>query len=182
MQFFIRQGGSMNFILQRAGNEHIPSIIHLVTDVYEQIPAKHKDWFVINPEEDQQLLEAGESWAYTAVDADTGQLAAAFIAAFPGMTAANMGYDCGLPEAELPYVAHMDTAVTAVQYRGHGLQKQLMELAEADLYKAGYRYLCCTVHPDNKYSKNNILQQGYRIVDTKEKYHGFLRHICFKEL
>lgn len=172
----------MNFILQRAGKDQISSIINLIVTVYDQIPEEQKSWFVINPEEDTKLLEAEENWAYIAVDADTGKLAAAFITAFPGSNPDNLGRDCKLPEAELAFVAHMDTAAVALEYRGHGLQKQLMELAEADLRQAGYRYLCCTVHPDNQYSKNNILRQGYRIADTKEKYHGFLRHVCLKEL
>lgn len=172
----------MEFILQRSKKDQISSIINLIISVYDQIPAEQKDWFVINPEEDTRLLEAGVNWAYTAIDKATGNLAAAFIAAFPGCTPENMGYDCDIPEDELPYVAHMDTAVADPQYRGHGLQKKLMELAEHDLKKAGYHYLCCTVHPDNQYSKNNVLRQGYQIMTTKEKYQGYLRHVFLKKL
>ena len=172
----------MEFKIERAGKEDIAAIMNLVVEVHEQIPEDRKSWFVINPEEDTQLLEEGKCWGYTAVDTETGKLAAAFIAAFPGTSSHNLGYDSGLPEEEIPKVAHMDTAVVSPEYRGCGLQKRMMEFAEEDLRKAGYHYLCCTVHPDNVYSKNNVLKQGYKIMATKEKYNGFLRHVFLKEI
>ena len=76
--------------------------------------------------------------------------------------------------------------VTLGQYKGLEVQKESVEVTdeevEAELKKAGYRYLCCTAHPKNRYSENNILAQGYRIITTREKYGGFLRDIFLKEL
>lgn len=42
----------------------------------------------------------------------------------------------------------------------------------------------CTVHPDNCYSRDNIVSQGYESVAVKEKYGGYVREIflkCLKE-
>ncbi|HBG12936.1 MAG TPA: hypothetical protein DDX68_16840 [Clostridium sp.] len=58
----------------------------------------------------------------------------------------------------------------------------MMKTAEEELRKQGYRYLMCTVHPENRYSKNNIIKQGYQVVLTKEKYGGYVRDILLKKL
>lgn len=172
----------MDFKIERAKKEDIPAIMKLIFDVHEQIPEERKCWFVIDIEADTKLLEEEKAWAYKAVETSTGRLAAAFTTAFPGSDTGNLGRDIGFKEDQLMQVAHMDTAVVSSDYRGYGLQKRLMEFAEEDLRKAGYRYLCCTAHPENIYSKNNILKQGYQIMATKEKYGGFLRNIFLKEL
>ena len=39
-----------------------------------------------------------------------------------------------------------------------------MQTAEGDLREKGFRYLLCTVHPDNRYSRDNIVSQGYKSV------------------
>lgn len=173
----------MKFRIERAGEEDYSSLIHLILEVYEQIPADQKDWFVVDEEEEtRRRLETGIAWGYKAVEINSGQLAAVFTAVFTGKTSANLGWDIGLPEAELPLVAHMDTAAVSAAYRGFGLQRQLMEYAERELRQAGYRYLCCTAHPENRYSENNILSQGYQRITTKEKYGGLLRDIFMKRV
>lgn len=40
----------------------------------------------------------------------------------------------------------------------------------------------CTVHPENYYSRNNVIRQGYEVVLTKEKYGGYIRDILLKKL
>ena len=93
-----------------------------------------------------------------------------------------MGRDAGLPEEELPLVAHMDTAAVLPQYRGHQLQYRLMQAAEADLRAMGFRYRMGTIHPDNVYSMNNGLKQGYQIIGEKLKHGGLRRAILMKDL
>ncbi|MBQ7916409.1 MAG: GNAT family N-acetyltransferase [Firmicutes bacterium] len=174
----------MNFIISRAD---IPRDIILVTDliltVYDQLPPERKAWFVVDEAEyTHQILADGRAWAYKAVDTDTQELAGVFTVIFPGLSEHNLGYDVGLTAEQLPLVAHMDTAAVLSPYRGHHLQHRMMALAEEDLKKAGYRYLCVTAHPDNHYSGNNMLSLGYQIITTKEKYGGFLRNIFMKEV
>lgn len=82
----------------------------------------------------------------------------------------------------LHQVAHMDSVAILPEYRGMGLQYRMMQVAEKELKDAGYRYLMCTVHPKNRYSRENILRQSYRVVATKEKYGGYLRDILLKEI
>ena len=94
----------------------------------------------------------------------------------------NLGRDIGLPESELRKVVHMDSAAVLPSFRGFHLQRRLMKAAEEELQREGFRYLCCTVHPDNKSSLQSVLSQGYRIAKTCEKYGGFPRHILIREL
>ena len=101
---------------------------------------------------------------------------------FPGLSEENLGRDINLSETDLLKVAHMDSVAVLPQYRGHGLQNKLMQAAEAEARQRGYRYLMCTVHPDNHYSKNNVLKQGYHVIATKEKYGGYTRNILLKEI
>ena len=82
--------------------------------------------------------------------------------------------------SELPLVAHMDSVAVLPGYRGHRLQRRLMEAAEKDLTESGFKFLMCTVHPDNRYSRNNVISRGYEPVMVKEKYGGIVREIFLK--
>lgn len=142
-----------------------------------------KEWFVADDEEYIcRMLTTERGIGYKAVDENSGQAAGVFMAAIPGREAGNLGRDAGLGEEELPFVAHMDSVAVLARYRGHRLQYRLMQTAEADLKKAGFRYLMCTVHPDNHYSRNNIISQGYESVCVKEKYGGYVREIFLKRI
>ena len=99
-----------------------------------------------------------------------------------GMEEENLGYDIGMQGRQLYECAIMDTVVVLPEYRGMHLQYEMMQTAERKLRKEGYRYLLCTVHPENKFSRENVKRQGYKKMLTKEKYGGFLRDIWMKEL
>ena len=75
----------------------------------------------------------------------------------------------------------MDTVVVHPDYRGLGLQKRLMQTAETELSKAGQHILMCMVHPENRYSLNNVLSQGYTICTTVDMY-GSIRHVLRKDI
>ena len=55
-----------------------------------------------------------------------------------------------------------------------------MEQAEKDLKKEGFRYFLCTVHPDNRFSRENMEKLGYRQVWVGEKYGGYMRAVMMK--
>ena len=44
----------------------------------------------------------------------------------PGDGPENLGRDAGLPDRELPFTAHMESAAVLPAYRGHGIQRMLM--------------------------------------------------------
>ena len=84
-------------------------------------------------------------------------------------------------EVQLRKVVCMDTAAVHPDYRGRGIQKRLLETAETYLQGTGERYLLCTIHPENRFSLNNALKQGYEIRRTLEKY-GSVRHVLCKKI
>ena len=144
---------------------------------------EHKEWFAIDNEEYMtHMLQEGNGIGYLAKEVETDNLAAVFLVTFPGNSDDNLGRDIGLSEEELNDVAHMDTVGVFPEYRGNRLQYRLMQNAENELREKGYRYLMCTVHPDNPYSRKNVIDQGYEPVKKALKYGGFLREIFVKYL
>jgi len=144
---------------------------------------KEKSWFVAESlEEFDRWMRKDQGWLYVAKDCSSGQLAGMFFVVLPGMEEENLGYDIGMQGRQLYECAIMDTVVVLPEYRGMHLQYEMMQTAERKLHKEGYRYLLCTVHPENKFSRENVKRQGYKKILTKEKYGGFLRDIWMKEL
>ena len=171
----------MEFIIERASGEDAEIMAEIIEKVWADIDNKH--WFVADDSEyTTRILKEGNGLGYKAVEKDSGAIAGIFIVALPGMKEENLGRDIELAQEELGKVAHMESVAILPSYRGNGLQYALMQQGEADLRKMGYSYLMCTVHPDNLYSKNNVIRQGYEVVLTKEKYGGYIRDILLKKL
>lgn len=104
------------------------------------------------------------------------------VLAFPGVDPDNLGYDLQLPERELPYVSHFDSVVVHPSFRGNSLQyvmqKYLIRIAKEN----NMRLIASTVSPENTYSLRNLQRSGFKIVDTKEKYAGMIRHLLVLKL
>jgi len=58
----------------------------------------------------------------------------------------------------------------------------MMLKLESDLKDSEFNKFVCTVHPDNKYSLNNMLDNGYEIVMTTKLYGGLDRHVIVKNI
>lgn len=180
----------MEFVFHKMthpSDDIIDTFIQNIWEIRQNMP--EKDWFSIDPSEEiRGRFLRDEAWLYTVSDAETrdeagnGSLAGMFMATFPGLAEENLGWDLGFEKEALLQTAHMDTVVVLPAYRGHGLQGQLMQKAEADLTQAGYRYLLCTIHPDNQYSMNHALKLGYKVVKSTRKYGGLPRNILLKTL
>lgn len=171
----------MNFVIQKATPEMYPDIVSLIRTVYNSM--KQKEWYAAdNDEYTLEMLLSRRGTAFVAIEEKTAALAAVFMVTYPGQSDENLGLDIALPSEELLLVAHMDSAAVLPSYRGHKLQQRLMKFAETHLQDNGYRYLCCTIHPENKYSLNSALSLGYQIMTTCEKYGGYLRAVLMKAL
>ena len=112
--------------------------------------------------------------------APDGRLAGMLLMAYPGLSEDNLGWDVGLPEAELSRVCLMETAAVLPEHRGHGLERRMLAFAEERLAGSAFRYLMATISPDNPPSLRSAQKCGYHILTTKEKYGGHLRHILMK--
>lgn len=67
-------------------------------------------------------------------------------------------------------------------YRGLGLQRQLIREVEKIAMSRGYNLLCTTVAPNNTFSINNFLAEGYMYAKTEQKYGGLVRNLYYKKL
>ena len=67
-------------------------------------------------------------------------------------------------------------------YRGQGLQQKLIREIEQIAIERGYNLLCTTCAPNNAFSINNFLKEGYVYAKTEEKYGGLVRNLYYKVL
>ena len=67
-------------------------------------------------------------------------------------------------------------------YRGQGLQRKLIREIEKIAVARGYNLLCTTCAPNNIFSINNFLKEGYAYAKTEEKYGGLMRNLYYKKL
>jgi GNAT superfamily N-acetyltransferase len=68
------------------------------------------------------------------------------------------------------------------RYRGLGLQRTLIREVEKTAVARGYNLLCTTVAPNNDFSINNFLKEGYVYAKTEMKYGGLVRNLYYKVL
>ena len=171
----------MEFRIKKAKLNDVHAVAALIRAVWEQMD--NREWFVMDEADFlKDVLESGRGFIYMAIDAGTEKLAGVMDILTPGLEKDNLGYDAGFREEKLLSTAHVDSVAILPEYRGMRLQAILMEAAEQELAVKGYRYMMCTVHPDNSFSRNNMVRQGYRAVCRKEKYGGRIRDVMLKEL
>lgn len=153
--------------------ERFVKFLYTVRDAMEE-----KDWFFLDdPEVFRGLMERGIMEIWLAMDGD--RIAGALDVLIPGTEEINYGYDLNFSEEMLLQSANMDCAAVDPAYRGLGLQRQLLEEAERWLRGRGIRNLLCTIHPENRFSLNNALKQGYSVQKRLEMY-GSVRYILLR--
>lgn len=168
----------MNFRFRKGTQEDVEDFILFLDMIKADM--RQKDWFYLDPaDEVRSMVKCGAMEFWLAFQET--QLAAVFSILNPGLKPYNNGYDLGYCEEDLLQVVHMDTAAVHPDYRGFGLQGQLVQMAEQALSGKGKRILLSTVHPDNIFSLNNMLKQGYEIQKRTGKY-GSERYILKKEI
>ena len=131
----------------------------------------HKEWFYLDePDEFRSMMASGVMELWTAMDGE--RMVAALSVLRPGLDSYNYGYALDFTKEELLRVIHMDSAAVHPEYRGRGLQRKLIQAAEAEINADGEYILLCTVHPDNRFSLQNVLKQGYTIQKKLPMYGG----------
>lgn len=168
----------MSIVIRKGDCSDTEKFIVLLREVWESM--EHKEWFYLDPpEEIRSMMENGIMQMWVAMDGDC--MAAALDILIPGRAKFNYGYDLDYTQAQLQKVVNMDNAAVRPEYRGQGLQGKLLQEAEAAISGAGERILLCTVHPENRFSLQNVLKQGYTIQREIPKY-GSVRYILRKDI
>ena len=172
----------------------LPEDAEELNDIMQSVSAgmENPEWFLKDDLEyirehigSNPLTEKDSGFILKAVAKADGKdmIAGFFMVAFPGVAEKNLGNHIGLSIEQLQKVAHMDSVVILPAFRGHGLQRKLLAAAEEVICKeTDYRILMATVHPDNKYSLNNVKERGFEVVAEALKYGGLRRYIVKKEI
>ncbi|MBQ6174645.1 MAG: GNAT family N-acetyltransferase [Clostridia bacterium] len=151
----------------------------------------HETWAAMENKELFAVGDLDETWvrevltppgfAVTARSA-AGALCGMLMVCFHGEGEENLGYDIGLTGDELTGACCLECAAVRPEDRGHGLEHRMFIRAEERLRGMGVRHVLMTVSPYNPASLRSAQKAGYRILLTKEKYGGMLRHVLGKTI
>ena len=159
-----------------AGKADLPALWQLQKEIVACLP--DPALFVATPEAE---LAAQLEHGFLLQLRDQGQIAGYVCVEYCGASPRSYAADMGLDLCQQPFWANLDTVLVHPDYRGNGLQRLLLGLAEQRLDPA-IRGLGCTVSPHNPHSLDNFLACGYQPVCRKEKYGGFDRLVLAKPL
>lgn len=176
-----RKEQNHTFQIRFAGEADLDQVMELLEEIQKKM--EYPEWFAVDDREfmQERFADNGEGFAVIAQTED-GTVAGCFLVDIPAEDERNMGYDLGYTKEQRAFTAHMDMAVVSPSFRGYHLQDLMMEKCEEELKERGFVYLMATVHPDNRYSLQNVIKRGYKIMATKEKYGGLIRHILCKKI
>jgi len=156
-----------------------------------ELQAGHTDsatYFCVTREEFEESLAGGSErssarpwdrvWgAYEVVDGAEQLIAFALVIANRETPERSLCEDVGKPFNE---VITFDAVVVDERFRGRGLHREFLRLAEEFARKNGAKYIAATVAPENVFSRRNFEKAGFEVVAEKIKYNGVKRLIFFK--
>ena len=76
----------------------------------------------------------------------------------------------------------MKLVIVRYEYRGNGLQKELIARLGEHARERGYKWLSSTVSPENPWSMNNLIANGYTEAKVLVKYGGLKRILFAKKI
>lgn len=110
-----------------------------------------------------------------------GVAAAYMVVRYPGLCEDNLGRYLSFDEEMLMKVAMLDSVAVRAEFRGHGLQKALIEEAEKMIWEAGFVHFLAKTHPDNRASLKSFISRGYQPMLMVHEY-GSVRTILYKSV
>lgn len=173
----------MNFTLQNATLKDLDELNNLMSHAHETM--EHPEWFAADDETYlRKHLKKENGFIVTArAENDNQSLAGFFVIKYPEFSKNHLGRLLHFSDTELTQTIYMDSAVVSPDFQGNHLQSQMLKNAEAQLQKQFAPCFClATVHPDNRFSLNNMIKNGYEIQLTTTLYGGLTRHVLLKKL
>lgn len=172
----------MEFVIRKAEYEDISAIMKVMEDAQKSM--EHPEWFCSDCEEYMKKHVETCGFIIVAEPVSGNSLAGFFLIKFPGLSKENLGYLLNYSEEELVRTVHMDMAVVHPSWQGNRLQSRMLCKAEEVLADSPVlrNRLLATVHPDNRYSLDNMLNNGYEIVKSAVLYGGLPRYVLQKIL
>lgn len=170
----------MEFTLQNAKLKDLNELSQLMSQTHQTM--EHPEWFAAD--DDIYLKKHLEKHGFiVTARTDNGTLAGFFVIKYPAVSENYLGHLLNFSDTQLQQTVYMDSAVVSPKFQGHHLQFRMLQNAEAQLKNQFKHCLClATVHPDNRFSLNNMLKNGYEIQLTATLYGGLPRYVLLKDL
>ncbi len=158
--------------------ESIPALLELQEDAFAHA-GDSTDFLRRNTTETLLPCFSGDSLVLGAFDGDT--LVAFGILYCAGDTKENLAHD--LDEvADVTENANVKLVIVKYEYRGNGLQKELIARLCNHAEEKGYKWLSSTVSPENPWSMNNLVANGFTAAKVLVKYGGLKRILYAKQI
>lgn len=178
--------GYSEFVLKRLFPRELRNVIKLQNDIIEEL---EDDSLFVETTKQEYIESMLIDFCYGLYDKDT--LVAVCIIVLNRETDRNliMDFDSVISEKNQTQMSFIDcitfdTIQVSKEYRGFGIQKFFLSLAENLCYMLNSKCIMASVSPQNKYSKNNFMKFGYSVLTTKNinkgMYHNKERDIVIK--
>jgi len=171
---FDRQNGSsLPYRFEQMNDVHMEEILQLQQNVVESL--ENKDIFVETTED--ELYESLREDICTGLY-DGERLTAFGLVVINRPSPRNLGILDGKNYHES---LTFDSIFVHPLYRGHGLQRAISSYLLKQAEAIEYRFIYATVSPDNKYSLQNTISVGFRILREISIYGGHSRYLLVYE-
>ena len=156
-----------------------PALLRIMEAAVKNL--QQRDWF-LDDDLDFIMRHIDGPDGYTLKYVVDGVIAGFLIVRYPGISDINLGHYLNLSEEDLLLAAHMESAGVLPEFRGQKIMYQLLSAAIEHEKQSSTKYLFVTVHPDNIYSKNNLISVGFQPIVTLKKYGDWLRTVMYMNL
>ena len=167
-----------NLTYKTLSEDSIPALLELQEDAFAHA-GDSTDFLRRNTSETLLPCFGGDSLVLGVYD---GELLVAFgILYCAGDTKENLAHD--LDEvSDVTENANVKLVIVRYEYRGNGLQKELIARLCAHAEQRGYKWLSSTVSPENPWSMNNLIANGFTEAKVLVKYGGLKRILYAKKI
>ena len=167
-----------NLTYKTLSEDSIPALLELQEDAFAHA-GDSTDFLRRNTSETLLPCFGGDSLVLGVYD---GELLVAFgILYCAGDTKENLAHD--LDEvSDVTENANVKLVIVRYEYRGNGLQKELIARLCAHAEQRGYKWLSSTVSPENPWSMNNLIANGFTEANVLVKYGGLKRILYAKKI
>lgn len=182
----------MEFYFRRAKESDLPVIMELAAEAKEKVP--DPEWFEMDDMDFMKQHISEEGFTILAEYRGEGknlesesvpQIAGIMLVRIPGEQEDNLGEYLNLTAEEMFQVAHLEIAVVSPKFQGNQLQYRMFCVVEKILSEQvprRFRYLMATVHPENRFSLNNMKKLGMEVAADVRKYGGKRRYVMWKHI
>ncbi len=165
-------------IIELESDKQIDEIILLQKRVYSNLPKS--EW--LEPVDKDFLLKCIKEDAYIFGLMIENRLVGVFILYSPKNFLEHLANELNIKQDRFFQYVHLELYMLDPKYQGKGLGSFLINKCIELALEKRWKYLVCTVHPNNKASLESLRKSGFELRKTKTMYGDKLRHIMSKEL